>query len=199
MAEVYGPPAPSAASTPNYLMYAQMGVQIGQFAGAFSAARSQTKMQRNYQEFRNRLSELSSAQSLNNVTQNEIAARDASILSGEALQIQALVERGKANVAAGAAGVTGNSVSLVMRDLKQSAVRANKSRLDGLMDQYRAAGSQRRQINVGRVLDQDTSHIPKPSTAAGLLGLGTNLLKVWDNHQTPKNKIAAQIGLGYKE
>jgi len=174
-------------------MMAQMGLSLVQGWGQYQTASIQARMQQDVQDYKNTMSALSAAQSKNTITSNEISVRDASIRASDALQQQSLKQQGAAAVSAGAAGVSGNTTDLVMRDLVSSAAQANKSRLNELSAQYRAFGQERKNVNLGQIYNKDVSVIPKPSAASALLGIGTNLLSIWDSHQTPGNTIAANL------
>lgn len=175
------------------LMFAQMGLSAVQGWGQYQVASIQADMQEKMQEYQNTMSALSAAQSKNTITSNEVSVQDASIRAAEALQQQALKQEGSAEVAAGAAGVTGSSTAAVMRDLKSSAARANKSRTDQLQAQYRAFGQERKNVNLAQIYNKDVSVIPRPSAASALLGIGTSLLNIYDSHQTPGNTLAARL------
>lgn len=175
------------------LMYAQMGLSAISTFGSYKVASIQADMQQRMQQYQNTMSALSAAQSRNTITSNEVSVRDASVRVAEQIQQQALTQEGSAAVAAGAAGVAGSSTAAVMRDLKGSAARANKSRTDQLQAQYRAFGQERRNVNLAQVYNKDVSVIPKPSSASMLLGLSTGLLDIWDSHQTPGDTIAARL------
>ena len=175
------------------LMFAQMGLSAIQGWGQYRIASIQAEMQQNLQDYQNTMSALSAAQSHNILTGNEVSVRDAGVRAAEALQQRALKQEGSAQVAAGAAGVTGSTTEVVMRDLRSSAARANKSRTDQLQAQYRAFGQERRNVNLAQIYNKDVSVIPKPSAASALLGIGTSLLNIWDSHQTPGRTIAARL------
>lgn len=175
------------------LMYAQMGLSAISTFGNYKIAGIQAGMQETMRKYQNTMSALSAAQSRNTITSNEIAVRDASVRVAEQIQQQALEQEGASTVAAGAAGVGGGSTAAVMRDLKSSAAKANKSRTEQLQAQYRAFGQERRNVNLAEVYNKDVTVIPKPSAASMLLGLSTGLLDIWDSHQTPGDTIAAQL------
>ena len=175
------------------LMFMQMGLAVAQGWSDFQHAKISARMQKAEQEYRNTMAALSSAQSQNVVTINEINVRDAGIQVGEMQQQQSLADRGSAEVGAAAAGVRGTSVQLIQRDILASAARANKSRLDQLQQQFASFGQERRNIEVHRAYNKDVSVIPKPTAASALLGIGTRMLSIWDSHQTPGETISGRL------
>lgn len=176
------------------LMFAQMGLSLVQDIGAFGEASIDAKMARSRQAYQNTMSALSAANAYNTVTFNENQALKQSDITRQAQQIAALEQEGKADVASGAAGVSGNTSDLIVRDLEASAARANKVRLDQLSGQMIAYGQERKNIELSKIYNKDISVIPKPSAASAMLGIGTNLLSIYDSHQTPSETIAARLG-----
>lgn len=178
------------------LMSAQMGISISQGLTGFFVAKEEAKLQRVVQAYNNTISALSASQADNVTTLNEIQAQDASTRMSTEIQRQSIVATGQAKVAAGAAGVAGGSVKNVMRGLRSSAARAQYARTEQLQGQFRAFGQERRNTAVAKVLNKDISVIPQPSGAAALVGIGTNLLDIWDSHQAPGETIADRLSTG---
>lgn len=176
------------------LMYAQMGLSAISGVTDFAVAREQAKMDAVIQSYNNTISAISAAQSQNTVTRNEIQAVDASIRQGLDIQKSLLRAEGAARVATGAAGVKGGSVDSVMRGLRSSASQAQFARTEQTRLQMEAFGQERRNIGIAKALNKDVSVLPKPSATTALLGLGTNMLKIWDTHQTPGDTVAARLG-----
>lgn len=175
------------------LMFAQMGLAvIGQFS-SHSTNDLQARLDRSMQAYRNTLTALSAAGAQNAITLNSIDAAD--VAEEEALQIrvQGLQQQGTAEVAAAASGTSGNSVGAVVQSLKANALRANTARLKTLGRQLQSYDAQREQTELDKRLNTDISVIPSPSIGSSLLGLGTNLLKIVNSHQTPGNTIAARL------
>lgn len=176
------------------LMYAQMGISAISSLSNFAVARQQAKMDEAIQAYNNTISALSAAQSRNTVTHNELQARDASVRQGLEIQQSLLRAEGSARVAAGAAGVTGGSVRSVMQGLRSSAAQAQYARTEQTRKQMQAFGQERRNIGIAQALHKDVSVIPKADATSALLGLGTNMLQLWDQHQPAGDGIAARLG-----
>ena len=175
------------------ITFAQMGLSIAQGVGNFASASIEARMRRSTQAFRNTMAALSAAQSQNAITVNEIGVLDGADQLREQQQIAAVQQEGAAAVASAAAGVSGTTTELVVKDLKASAARANKARLDNVENQFLSFGQERKNIELSRIYNRDISVIPKPSAASAALGIGTNLLGVYDSNQTPGNTIASRL------
>ena len=175
------------------IMFAQMGLAITRGAGNFASASIEAKVRKSTQAFRNTMAALSAAQNQNSITVNEIGVLDGADQLREQQQIAALEQEGSAAVASAAAGVSGTTTELVVKDLKASAARANKARLDNIENQFLSFGQERKNVELSRIYSRDRSIIPKPSIASAALGIGTNLLGVYDSHQTPSDTIAARL------
>lgn len=176
------------------LMYAQMGLRAFQGITNFAVAREQAKMDRVIQDYNNTMSALAAAQSQNTIRQNEIQARDASVRQGLGIQQALIAAEGAAEVSAGAAGVAGGSVQGVMRGLRASASQAQYARTEQTRLQMEAFGQERRNVNIAKATNKDVSVIPRASATSALLGIGTDMLKIWDSNQTPQDQLASRLG-----
>lgn len=175
------------------LMYAQMGLSALEGLAGYASAKIQASTAEAVKGYQNTMSALSAAQSLNTINLNEIAQRDASVRASEQLQIAAMQQEGSNAVSAAAAGVAGNTVDTVARQLRSSAARANHARLVTLRDQYRVAGQERRNTLIAKEYNKDVSVIPKPSPVSAILGVGASMLDIWDSHQTPGDTISSRL------
>ena len=175
------------------LMYAQMGLSVIGGLTDFATSREQRKLDKAVQAYNNTISALSAAQANNTTTLNEVQAQDASTRLDIDIQRQSLVATSQARVAAGAAGVEGGSVRAVMSNLRSTVTAAQFARKTQLTNTYRAFGQERRNTAIAKATNKDVSIIPKASATSSLLGMGANLLSIWDNNQTADNKIAARL------
>lgn len=176
------------------LMYAQMGLSIAQNFASIGVAREQEKMAQAVQDYNNTMSALAAAQANNITTLNEISAQDESQRMDIEIQKHALEATGEASVAAGAAGVSGGAVDSVMLGIRTAAARAQHSRKTALDNQFIQFGQERVNTAVAAVTNKDVTILPRTSAGTALLGIGSDLLKIWDRHQTPEDKIAARLG-----
>lgn len=176
------------------LMYAQMGLSLVQSFASVGVAREQEKMAASVQRYNNTMSALAAAQSNNITTMNEIAAQDASVRDNVSIQQETLIAAGDAAVASGAAGVGGGAVESVMFGIRNSAARAQHARTTALTNQFMQFGQERVNTEIAKVTNKDVTVLPRTSAGTALLGAGANLLKIWDSHQTPADKLAQRLG-----
>lgn len=176
------------------LMYGQMGLSAIQSVTDFAISKETAKLDRAVQAYTNTMSALSAANANNTTTLNEVQSLDASLRQGLDIQRAQITATGAAKAAAGAAGVAGGSVDSVMRGLRSSAARAQYARTTQTKMQMRAFGQERRNTAVNQAMNKDITVIPKPSATSAALGLGMNMLEIWDNHQTPSDTIAERLG-----
>lgn len=171
------------------LMLAQMGLSIAGSIGEYATASTAAKVQKSIQDYRNTMSKLQEARAMNAVTVNEIRTMDESRRNDDLIQRTAIADQSQAEVNAAAAGVKGNSVDMIARDLKASAGRASYAQRRQVHQQLADMGEQRKSIAIGTVMNKDVQVIPKPSVGALLLGAGTRLLDIYDSHQPPGDRL----------
>lgn len=173
----------------NSLMMAQMGLgAMGQLSD-FMEARNTAKMEKRMQQFRNFATKLNAARQMNAISTNEVRIRDSAMQAQELIQKTSIVDQGRAAVAAAAAGVSGNSVKMVERDLKGSAARASYSQRRQTNQQLSDLSEARTSVAIGAIIGQDMQVIPKPSASALLLGVGAQTLSIYESHQPEGNRL----------
>ena len=171
------------------LMMAQMGLAGLGAVTDFMAARDQASVERKMQKHRNAMAKMQSARQQNAITINAARMADSVVESESMIQRTSIIDKGKAAVAAAAAGVKGNSVDMTMRDLAGSANRASYAVRRQFNQNMSDLNEQRKSVAIGAVLNQDIQVIPKPSVGSMLLGAGTNLLQIYDSHQPEGSKL----------
>lgn len=174
-------------------MYAQMGMSVISGLSAHGTAKHNARMETIMRDYNQTMSDISAAQQLNTMTENEISARDASIRAASALDIQSMKDRANAEVDAAASGVAGGSVRNSLRGLTRSRLMAKKAMHEKVKAQKRSFAQDRRNVALARVMNKDVSVIPKPSTASALLGLGASMIDIYDSHQPDGQKIEDTI------
>lgn len=165
------------------IMLAQMGLSIASTASNYFQASAEHKVSSRMQKFRNTMNELSAARQMNAVEVNRVRTDEAGFLADLMLQKQAMQDQAEVENNAAAAGVAGGSVDMVMNDLKASASLASYAQKRKLHDQRTEFKEMKRTIRVNAIMGKDVQVIPKPSAGAALLGVGTNLLDIYDSHQ----------------
>ena len=167
----------------NYLMGAQMGLSLAGSWGEYQTASIQADLQRKIQDYRNTIMRLSAARVENAVTLNQVRVHDSAVQADQLLQRISIKDQAQAEVQAAAAGVSGASVDMVLRDLRASAGRASYAQRRQAHQQLAELEEKKTSIAIGVITGQDTQVIPRPSVGSLLLGAGTNLLSIYDSHQ----------------
>ena len=178
----------------NNVMLGQMALSLVGSWGQYQSASIQADLQQSIQNYRNSMSQLSAARSMNATVVNEVRATDAYVLNDQAIQKQSMQDQSRLEVEAAAAGVTGKSVELAARDLRASAGRARYAQKRQYKQSMSDIEEQRTSIAIGAITNQDIQVIPKPSIASMLLGAGTNLLSVYDSHQPEGSRLLGYNG-----
>lgn len=171
------------------IMAAQMGLAAISGIGDFMVSGIQADLQRATIAYQNTMNALSAARQKNAVTVNEIRTRDAGMRSEFDIQQAALQQEADAEVMAAAAGVAGNSVDYVMNDLRSSAAKAKYANRRNVNAQLVEMAEQKKTIDLNAIMGRNTQVIPKPSVGSMLLGVGTNLLKIYDSHQPEGQRV----------
>lgn len=165
------------------LMYAQMGLTAVNSIANVGVASEQSKLQTALQNYHNTISALQGAQARNIATREEIAVRGAGVREDLELQRQTIIAEGQARVSSAVAGVSGGSVDRVMQGIRNASARAQYGRERRIKQQFQTFGQERRNIALAQALNKDISVIPKPTAASTLVGISTDLLRVYDAHQ----------------
>ena len=172
------------------IMMAQMGLAGIGMVTDYMAARDEAAMARKMQKYRNAVNQLNARRQTSAVNVNESRMRSAGAQAEDMIRRTSIVDQGRAAVAAASAGVKGNSVSLVSREMQGSADRASFAARRQLNQQMADSKQQKASIAIGAVMNEDIQIIPKPSMGAMLLGAGTNLLSIYQSHQPDQQPLA---------
>lgn len=173
----------------NYLMGAQMGLSLMNSWGEYRVASIRADLQGKIQDYRNAMQRLSAARVENAVTLNQTRVRDSAVAADQLLQRTSIRDQAQAKVQAAAAGVSGSSVEMVVRDLRASAGRASYAQRRQAHQQLAELDEQKTSIAIGAITGQDVQVIPRPSVGSLLLGAGTNLISIYDRHQPDGSRV----------
>lgn len=132
---------------------------IAKFAGDSANAKAQKKIQR----YKNKMTNLAAAMSMNSITENEAMAVQQSARQAVAMRRDEMSTLGSTAVAAAAAGVKGNSVNLSVVDVQRNAGRAERDRQIDLEQQFLQFQQQRQSTVLSAAQGQDISYIPRPN------------------------------------
>ena len=178
----------------NVLMMAQMGQQIAGAFGQYRTAQIQAGMQERIAEYRDTMAALSASRATDAVGINEIRARDSFQRNSAELGKKIIEDKGRQQVMAAVAGVTGNAIDMMAGSLRASASRASMHMSRQFQEQLGELSEQRRTIAVNAAAGKSVQVIPKPSASAALLGLSTQMLQLYDSHQPPGSRLLGPNG-----
>lgn len=134
------------------------------------------------------------AQATGGVVDNKIRAYGASQSISRAIQQEGMQKTGTAEVAAGAAGVTGNSVDRVFSSIERQQAGAELKRQTELGNQLSAYDAQMQNIWATANLQTDPYQMPKPSTAGPLINMGMNMASTLFGAEASFNKTTGTTG-----
>jgi len=151
------------------------------------AQKTQARAMQQWQEYQNQMAHIADAQNQNSITTNTTLAIQAS--ANEAVQNQAagIQAEGAAKVAAAAAGVKGGSVAATIFNVERGIASVEYQRQQDLQNKFLAFDTQRRQSVLSAKMQEDHSYIPKPSSAAMLLGIAKSGLEAYSMTRAPSS------------
>lgn len=173
----------------SYIMAAQMGLSLVNTAASFASSSIEAGLSDTMQKYRNTVAALQAARQQNAVEINAIRERRAEANNLLLIEKTSIRDQGIAEVQAAAAGVEGNSVDAVMRDLKASAINASYEVKKQSQEAQREFAEQKRTININRIVGESREVIPRPSPAMAVLGLGTQALNIYNSHQPESQRL----------
>ena len=145
---------------------------------SYTADKTRYKAEKAWQTYSNVMKDLSATVAQNSITRNELTLSDAYITKAAEIKKSGMFSRSQVEVSAASAGVSGNSVNRVMREVIGASASEEAERQDEYERSMRDMADQRRQIQIDAALSQDYSYIPKPKAASYYL---TAIQKSVDN------------------
>lgn len=133
---------------------------------SYGADKAQYTAQKKWQEYQNKMKDLSATVSQNALTTNELLAADAFLNQAFQLRKDSIFARAKVEVNAAAAGVKGKSVNRVMREIIGNSAARESERQEAFRVSMQGINQQRRQIEYDAAFAHDYSYIPKPNAAS---------------------------------
>lgn len=176
------------------MMLAQMANALVGSVSGFASASIESRLQEAIQDYRNTMAKLNGSLQMNAIGRNEVATRDQASRTLFDVQQRALEDQSQAEFSAAVAGVTGNSVKTAVNDLKASAGQAEYAVKRNTQYQMNSLRDQRTSTAIAAVTGQDVTVIPKPSPASALLGLGTELLDIYDSNAPEGSRLFGPNG-----
>jgi hypothetical protein len=160
---------------------------------SYSAASDKAKSDRKWQAYNNAMLNISGALAQNDVTQNEVFARERSIQAGIAIKKSEFLTEASAENGAAAAGTTGRSVNAVLFDVQRNAATAESNMENEAQNQEVAFQNQRQKIAQQVLTQTDVRTIPSPNPVTTMLGLGGDIGKLYKNDSKEMDQIFAGI------
>lgn len=167
-------------------MMAEMGLTSIKAVASFGISREEARTQKILARHAKTMATLSAAQARFQVQRNEIGMVRQDMLARAGDAIVAMQDQAQAQVAAAASGASGNSVDSTMHAFGRAEARQKFARQRQLEAGFSQTADERRDIAVQEAMAVTQPVIAKPSGASMLLGLGTSLLDIYDNHN-PQN------------
>lgn len=162
-------------------MAASAGLNALSAINQYGADKAKAKAQQAWQDYSNRMVDLSATVSQNAITTNELLSADA--FTNQAMQIQrgGMLAEAQAKVSAAAAGVKGNSVNRGVTHVLANAASREAER----QEQFRVAQlgftQQRTQVAMSAAMQKDYSYIPKPQAASYFLSAASSFASQGSN------------------
>lgn len=173
----------------SYIMAAQMGLSIAQGVGDFIASSAEADVSLAVQKYRNTIAALQAARQSNAVELNAVRHIGAEADQQLLIEKTSIRDKGAVAVQAAAAGVEGNSVDAVMRDLTASAINSSYKVKKASQQTQREFAENKRSISISKLLGEDRSVIPQPSPAMAVLGVASKLTSIYNSHQPESQRL----------
>lgn len=148
-----------------------------QSIGSFIAAGQKAESDRKWQEYNNKMTRLQDAMNQNAITTNENMRKESKHKQLMQVMKSERSTLATAEVEAAATGTIGRSVNMVLKDINRNAANArqNIEKDDDWQDMQ--TDNQRLQSAMQTEMQIDLRHIPNPSPASLMLGIGTALVR----------------------
>lgn len=154
----------------SYAMLASAGFNMAGGLFEFFGARKRAKYARKVQKYNNKMVRLSDANNQNAITVNAVQTVRQSARAALDIDIAGMEQEAEAAVSAATAGVAGNSVDAVMRNLSRSSAQAEYARKESLKAAYVSIDASRANSALSATMQQDTTHIQKPGIIPTIIG-----------------------------
>ena len=150
-------------------MAASAGLNLLSAANSYAADKAQSKAQRAWQAYTNKMVDLSATVSQNAITSNELLAQDAFVNQAFQLRQDSIFTRAKVEASAASAGVKGNSVNKSISQVLRNSAAREAERQEGFRVTMLGFDQQRMQVSMQAAMQKDYSYIPKPNAASYFL------------------------------
>jgi hypothetical protein len=168
----------------NYGMFGlqAFGSMLGQL-GSYMAAQKKAEADRAWQDYNNRMTRMADAQNQNALTANENMLRERVHTMRKQIGMAEAATTASAEVAAAATGTTGRSVNMVLFDIERNAAGKREDLERDEKMQLMQIDNKRQQSAFSAQAQLDLRTIPDPNPASYILGLTSDLGKLWKQNQ----------------
>lgn len=157
-----------------WALAASAGLNLMSAGASYSADKAQAQAQRAWQQYTNKMVDLSATVSQNAITTNQLLAADA--LTNQAFQLrqESIFTQAKVEASAAAAGVKGRSVNKSIHQVMRNASAREAERQEAFRTTMLGFDQQRMQTAMSAAMQKDYSYIPKPKASSYFLGAVSN-------------------------
>lgn len=150
------------------------GLNLLSASSQYAGDKAQYKAQKAWQQYTNKMVDLSATVSQNAITANQLLAGDAFVNQAFQLRADTIFTRAKVEASAAAAGVKGKSVNRSIRQVLSNSASREAERQESFRTTMLGFDQQRMQVELNKVMQKDYSYIPKPKAASYFLGAAMN-------------------------
>lgn len=164
---------------------------LGQFHSQrqqYLNAKAMAEYNRKVQEYKNKMTMLSAAQQQNTITQNVTSAIQSSAVVATDIQKKVQEAVGATEVAAAATGTTGRSVDMVQNNVERAGAAQEYARQQQLNNVFATAETQRQNVAMQAVMQQDLTWYQKPQAPSEwttLMRIGLGAAKPFVDYEPP--------------
>lgn len=155
-------------------MAASAGLNLLSAANSYAADKAQSKAQRAWQAYTNKMVDLSATVSQNAITANELLTADAFTRQAFQQRQDSILTRARVEASAASAGVKGRSVNLSVRNVLRNAAAREAERQEQFRISQMDTTQQRMGVALQAAMQKDYSYIPKPKAASYFLSALSN-------------------------
>lgn len=142
----------------------------------YKGDKAQAKASQAWQEYSNKMLDLSAGVSQSAITTNQLLAADALTNQGFQLETESIFTRARAEASAAAAGVKGRSVNLSIREVIGNGARREAERQESFRTTMLGFEQQRLGVQMQAAMQKDYSYIPKPKAASYYLAAASSFM-----------------------
>ena len=149
---------------------------VFQSVGSFIAAGQKAESDRKWQDYNNKMTRLQDAQNQNSITSNWNMRKERKVAQLQQVSLSETATAATVEVNAAATGTVGRSVTAALKQVSRNAATARQAIMKDDLAQDAVSDNQRLQSAMQTEMQLDLRHIPNPSGASLMLGIGAGLV-----------------------